>query len=131
MALRGDISPANNFVRQCPACGQIWPLEDIVNSPEFEPLGFQVNTARPELALFFFVHSAGACHSTFVISNLELRRLLAVDRESVDTHSPLLCDGHYSHAYATPCREDCACRQHRALLEQLYAARRAVIAAVS
>ena len=110
-------------LKRCPGCGRIWPLADVVASPELEPVGFQVNTARPQQSLVFFVHVVAGCHTTVVLSNRELSAVMeGLSADRTESRS-LLCDGHFDLAVGTACREDCACRPHRELFERLCAAR--------
>lgn len=52
----------------CPGCGAAFTLEQLVESPDVEPVGIQFVDAKLKRNVYYFNHLVEHCGSTFVVA---------------------------------------------------------------
>lgn len=92
--------------KQCQACKEWFTLTDILENPELEPTGLSFEKGSPEANLFYFVHTATHCGSSFVVP---VRDLMSLIDEPIPAN--ILGDTEICEAHCTQLEDWVACGQ--------------------
>ncbi len=107
-------------LKRCPACGEWFTLQDILESPELEPVGMSFEDGNPRANLFYFQHNNSRCGSSFVIPVTELRVLI---EEPVPENTLAGTDSCAAHCTRVDdwaaCDHECSLAPYRRLLINL------------
>ena len=106
--------------KQCPVCGTWFTLDNIIHSPEIEPIGMTLDPANDDNCFLYFTHSAPECMTTFVIPVEDLRPALDEELTAPRVHPGEGCSGHCTTiADLSACRQNCELAVYRRFMLKL------------
>ena len=113
--------------KQCPTCGKVFSLEDLLSDPELVPVGMTSDEEDIPESLYYFTHNIPDCGTTFTIPAREFRPVISerVPEESLRGHidCPGLCT-RISEFRA--CKNNCHWAPYRRLLIDMVERRKIV-----
>ena len=80
--------------KTCPGCGTVFTLQEILSSPEVEPVGMQFLDTDPTHNVYYFNHVCPSCGSTFVIPVLAFLPFIAEPVPNLALTGTEVCEHH-------------------------------------
>jgi hypothetical protein len=108
--------------KQCGLCGQSYAVREILERPEFRPLGLQPAPPGSALHGLYFQHTDAHCGSLFFLPLTALEPFLDRAHAPIGPDPELTCDVACQNLEkAEPCRvEDCVFSPYLALLRKYH-----------
>ncbi len=113
------------FVR-CPCCETWFSQDEVLTSPEIQPIGMMLEDTDPRWNFFVFNHAVAGCGSTFAMSVDLFRACITDPVPEVICTGTTDCERHCTMLGDLEiCRVNCHWAPYRRLLQQMLATRRA------
>ena len=82
------------LTKKCPGCGTLFTLQQILSSPDVDPIGMQFDDADHENNMYYFNDVCPACGSTFVMPVLAFLPFIAEPVPDLALTGTEVCEKH-------------------------------------
>ncbi|HWO57863.1 MAG TPA: hypothetical protein VNN55_09875 [bacterium] len=101
----------------CPGCGAAFTVEDLIESPEVEPVGIQFVDTKLLHNVYYFNHRVAQCGTTFVVAVELFTPFLQEEPAPESLAGTDLCENHCRNLDdQSECQQGCRYASHRRFL---------------
>jgi hypothetical protein len=108
-----------NF-KQCPGCRVWFSADEIIESPNIEPVGMVLEGDETPMNLYYFNHLCPTCQTTFTIPVDDFKPFIKSDQDCVVVAGSQKCEKHcFELEDCSPCRQKCFYAPYRKFLKEM------------
>ena len=112
--------------KQCPTCGKVFTLEDLLSDPDLVPIGMTSDEEDNPESLYYFTHEVPGCGTTFTIPANVFRPAITESVPGENLRGHVDCPGYCTRVSEfRACKNNCHWSPYRRLLLDMVERRKA------